>query len=56
MEAHDLVFTDRPRLHASKIATWGSHDITFSSHDEYRKQMKQISITELLSQRKVKSF
>ncbi|CAN1145075.1 Desmethyl-deoxy-podophyllotoxin synthase [Linum perenne] len=56
MKTHDLVFADRPRLLASEIATWGSQDIAFSPHGEYWKQMKRISLTELLGPRKVKSF
>ncbi|CAN0923815.1 Desmethyl-deoxy-podophyllotoxin synthase [Linum grandiflorum] len=38
------------------IATWGSQDIAFSPHGDYWKQMKRISLTELLGPRKVKSF
>ncbi|CAN0923813.1 Desmethyl-deoxy-podophyllotoxin synthase [Linum grandiflorum] len=56
MKTHDLVFADRPRLLASEIATWGSQDIAFSPHGDYWKQMKRISLTELLGPRKVKSF
>ncbi|CAI0552337.1 unnamed protein product [Linum tenue] len=56
MKTHDLNFADRPRLLASEIATWGSQDIAFSPHGEYWKQMKRISLTELLGPRKTQSF
>ncbi|CAI0540403.1 unnamed protein product, partial [Linum tenue] len=56
LKTQDLNFADRLRLLAAEIATWGSLDIAFSPHGEYWKQMKRISLTELLGPRKTLSF
>ncbi|CAN1337025.1 Desmethyl-deoxy-podophyllotoxin synthase [Linum perenne] len=56
MKAHDNVFADRPRNLAVDIGTWGSKDIAFCPLGDYWKQMKRISITDLLGAKKVLSF
>ncbi|KAJ9185154.1 hypothetical protein P3X46_004815 [Hevea brasiliensis] len=56
MKTHDLIFAQRPELLASKIVTYGGQDIAFSPLGEYWKQMKRISLTELLGPKRVASF
>ncbi|WCJ28164.1 cytochrome P450 family 71 subfamily B polypeptide 35 [Euphorbia peplus] len=56
LKTHDLVFAQRPQLLASKIITYGGTDIAFSPLGEYWKQMKRISLTELLGPKRVESF
>ncbi|KAJ9180825.1 hypothetical protein P3X46_009027 [Hevea brasiliensis] len=46
MKTHDLIFAHRPELLASKIITYG----------EYCKQMKKVSLTELLGPKRVALF
>ncbi|KDP29297.1 hypothetical protein JCGZ_19400 [Jatropha curcas] len=56
MKTHDLVFADRPEILAAKIITYGGQDIAFSKLGEYWKQMKRISLMELLGPKTVQSF
>ncbi|CAL1386006.1 unnamed protein product [Linum trigynum] len=56
MKIHDHVFADRPRILAVDIGTWGSQDIAFCPLGDYWRQMKRISLTELLGARKVQVF
>nr|AYM55661.1 cytochrome p450 [Croton stellatopilosus] len=56
MKTHDIIFADRPEILASKIITYGGQDIAFSKLGEYWKQMKRISLTELLGPKTVQSF
>ncbi|CAN0890827.1 Premnaspirodiene oxygenase [Linum grandiflorum] len=56
MKTHDHVFADRPRNLAVDIGTWGSQDIAFCPLGDYWRQMKRISITDLLGAKKVQSF
>lgn len=56
MKTHDLIFAQRPEILASKIVTYGGLDIAFSPLGDYWKQMKRLSLTELLGPKRVASF
>ncbi|XP_065852757.1 premnaspirodiene oxygenase-like [Euphorbia lathyris] len=56
LKTHDLIFAQRPELLASKVLTYGGKDIAFSPLGEYWKQMKRLSLTELLGPKRVETF
>ncbi|WCJ28165.1 cytochrome P450 family 71 subfamily B polypeptide 23 [Euphorbia peplus] len=56
MKKHDLIFSQRPEILATKIITKGGMNIAFAPLGEYWKQMKKISLTELLGPKRVQSF
>ncbi|XP_026377948.1 cytochrome P450 71A9-like [Papaver somniferum] len=53
---HDIVFSGRPALYAAHKLLYGCTDITFSPYGEYWRTIRKLSISELLSPKRVASF
>ncbi|KAI3876587.1 hypothetical protein MKW92_015618, partial [Papaver armeniacum] len=53
---HDIVFSNRPAFHCVKKLSYGCTDIVFSPYGEYWREIRKISILELLSPKRVASF
>ncbi|XVF08814.1 hypothetical protein REPUB_Repub07fG0035800 [Reevesia pubescens] len=53
---HDIVFSSRPSTKAAKILFYGCTDVGFAPYGEYWRQVRKISVLELLSLRRVHSF
>ncbi|XP_015057944.1 cytochrome P450 71D7-like [Solanum pennellii] len=56
LKTHDLAFASRPKLLVTDIITYNSRDIAFSPYGDYWKQMRKISVMELLNAKNVRSF
>ncbi|PPD68716.1 hypothetical protein GOBAR_DD34402 [Gossypium barbadense] len=56
LKDHDVVFSDRPSSTATNILFYGCRDIGFAPYGEYWRQLKKLSVVELLSHRRVHSF
>ncbi|KAI3983399.1 hypothetical protein MKX01_013466, partial [Papaver californicum] len=55
-KSHDIVFSGRPALFATKKICYGCQDITFAPYGDYWREIRKISILELLSPKRVASF
>ncbi|KNA16981.1 hypothetical protein SOVF_084560 [Spinacia oleracea] len=53
---HDLIFSSRPGLYAAKRLSYEFHDITFAPYGEYWREVRKITILELLCMKRVNSF
>ncbi|XVF49795.1 hypothetical protein PTKIN_Ptkin04bG0044300 [Pterospermum kingtungense] len=53
---HDTIFSSRPSTTAANILLYGCTDVAFSPYGEYWRQVRKISVLELLSIRRVHSF
>ncbi|CAN1808771.1 Desmethyl-deoxy-podophyllotoxin synthase [Linum perenne] len=56
MKTHDLAFASRPFLLAPYVIYSGFKDIAFAPYGEYWRQMRKLSVLELLSVKRVLSF
>ncbi|XP_039138778.1 cytochrome P450 71A1-like [Dioscorea cayenensis subsp. rotundata] len=56
MKTHDLIFASRPSLKTAQVILYGCVDMVFSPYGEHWRQMRKISVTNLLSMKMVKSF
>ena len=56
MKTHDHIFASRPALKAARILHYGTRDMAFAPYGEYWRQMRKITVTNLLNMRKVQSF
>ncbi|CAN4113098.1 unnamed protein product [Withania somnifera] len=56
LKTHDLAFASRPVTMLGKIICYNSTDIAFSPYGDYWRQMRKLSVLELLSAKMVKSF
>ncbi|XP_024972065.1 cytochrome P450 71A6-like [Cynara cardunculus var. scolymus] len=56
LKTHDLEFCYRPKSSISHALSFGSKDIAFSPYGEYWRQIKSISMLQLLSTQRVRSF
>ncbi|KAH9652230.1 hypothetical protein KPL70_027011 [Citrus sinensis] len=56
MKSHDIVFVSRPHNLTTRIISYDSNDIAFSPYGDYRKQLRKICISELLSPKRVLSY
>lgn len=56
LKDHDITFSQRPFLLASRIMSYDSESIAFSPYGNYWRQMRKISKMELLSPSRVQSF
>ena len=56
MKTHDHIFASRPALKAARILHYGTRDIAWASYGEYWRQMRKITVTNLLNMRRVQSF
>lgn len=55
-KTHDINFAQRPPLLVSKIVAYDSTGIAFAPYGDYWRQLRKISMIELLSAKRVKSF
>ncbi|KAI3884728.1 hypothetical protein MKW92_039498 [Papaver armeniacum] len=53
---HDIVFSGRPALYSANKICYGCTDVTFAPYGEYWREIRKISISELLSPKRVASF
>ncbi|KAF5469938.1 hypothetical protein F2P56_010493 [Juglans regia] len=56
LHAHDTVFINRPTFLALEILSYGYSGIVFTPYGDYWRQMRKISVMELLSAKRVQSF
>ncbi|KAF9601886.1 hypothetical protein IFM89_023950 [Coptis chinensis] len=56
MKTHDVAFANRPFTTAAKIIFYGCTTITFSPYGEYWRHARKVSVTELLSIKRVEAF
>ncbi|KAL2932910.1 Cytochrome P450 71A9 [Bienertia sinuspersici] len=53
---HDLIFSSRPSLYSAKRLSYGCNDIAFAPYGEKWREVRKITILELLSAKRVNSF
>ena len=56
MQNHDEVFSGKPETTAANILLYSCQDIAFSPYGEFWKQLRRISVVELLSLKRVHQF
>nr|AKJ26122.1 CYP4 [Gentiana rigescens] len=56
MKTHDLVFADRPYSSVADRLLYSMKDIAMAPYGEYWRQLKSISVLQLLSNKKVEAF
>ncbi|KAJ8562235.1 hypothetical protein K7X08_011526 [Anisodus acutangulus] len=56
LKTHDLAFASRPQTMLGKFICYNCTDIAFSPYGDYWRQMRKLSVLELLSAKMVKSF
>ncbi|KAL8232505.1 hypothetical protein R6Q57_002283 [Mikania cordata] len=56
MKTDDLSFATRPKLLCAEIVGYNYTDIAFAPYGDYWRQMRKVSILELLSAKRVESF
>ena len=56
MKTHDIIFSNRPKNTVTKMLLYGCTDLGFSPYGEYWRQVRKISVLELLSLKRVQSF
>lgn len=55
-KTHDINFSQRPYLLASRILSYGSTSIGFSPYGNYWRQLRKICILEMLSAKRIQTF
>ncbi|KAL7161604.1 hypothetical protein ACSBR2_042134 [Camellia fascicularis] len=56
MKTHDLAFSSRPKTSIATRLIYNSKDVAFSPYGEYWRQVRNICVLHLLSNRRVQSF
>ncbi|XP_065864678.1 cytochrome P450 71D445 [Euphorbia lathyris] len=56
LKTHDVLFAQRPQMIVAKSVTYDFHDITFSPYGDYWRQLRKITMIELLAAKRVLSF
>ncbi|GFQ04618.1 cytochrome p450 71a6 [Phtheirospermum japonicum] len=56
MKNQDVIFSNRPKLSIPDRLMYGSTDVVFAPYGEYWRQVKSISVVQLLSNKRVQSF
>ncbi|KAJ0969286.1 hypothetical protein J5N97_022163 [Dioscorea zingiberensis] len=56
MKTHDLNFANRPHFKAADILLYGNLDMNFAPYGDHWRKMRKISVTNLLSARRVQSL
>ncbi|KAH7528360.1 phenylacetaldehyde oxime monooxygenase CYP71AN24 [Ziziphus jujuba] len=56
LKSHDIVFSNRPKTTAADILLYGCKDVGFAPYGEYWRQVRKISVLELLSVKRVNQF
>ena len=55
-KTNDITFSNRPKTTAANILFYGCKDVAFSPYGDYWRQIRKISVLELLSLKSVQSF
>jgi hypothetical protein len=55
-KTNDITFSNRPKTTAANILLYGCKDVAFSPYGDYWRQIRKISVIELLSLKSVQSF
>ncbi|KAI8021215.1 Cytochrome P450 71A4 [Camellia lanceoleosa] len=56
LKTHDLIFSNRPKSSITRRLFYGPTDVAFSPYGKYWKQIRSISVLQLLSNKRVQSF
>ena len=56
VKSHDIVFSNRPKTTAADIVLYGCKDVGFAPYGDYWRQVRKISVLELLSMKRVLQF
>ncbi|PNX96920.1 cytochrome p450 71a1-like protein, partial [Trifolium pratense] len=56
MKTHDFVFSDRPQRKIFDILLYGSKDMASCAYGEYWRQVRNLSVLHLLSNKRVRSY
>ncbi|KAL2465415.1 Cytochrome [Abeliophyllum distichum] len=56
MKDHDLIFSNRPKSSIADRLIYGSKDVGFSPYGELWRQLRSITVLQLLSNKRVQSF
>ncbi|XP_048490047.2 cytochrome P450 736A117 [Beta vulgaris subsp. vulgaris] len=56
MQTYDVIFSNRPKSRSASRIFYDCKDIAFSHYREYWRQLRSISVTQLLNSKKVQSF
>ncbi|WCJ37119.1 cytochrome P450 family 71 subfamily B polypeptide 23 [Euphorbia peplus] len=56
LKTHDVLFAQRPQMIVAKSVTYDFTDITFSPYGDYWRQLRKITMLELLAPKRVLSF
>ncbi|KAL9255342.1 Cytochrome P450 71A3-like protein [Drosera capensis] len=56
MKTHDIIFSNRPHLTIASKPLFNAKDVSLAPYGEYWRQMRTISILQLLSNRRVGTF
>ncbi|PRQ32140.1 putative premnaspirodiene oxygenase [Rosa chinensis] len=56
MKTHDIIFSSRPQILASRILAYGSTNIAFAPYGDYWRRLRKICMQELLSAKRVQSY
>ncbi|KAF3438790.1 hypothetical protein FNV43_RR21555 [Rhamnella rubrinervis] len=56
LKSHDSIFSNRPKTTANSILLYGCRDVGFSPYGEYWRQVRKVSVVELLSMKRVLQF
>ncbi|MED6134574.1 hypothetical protein PIB30_038211 [Stylosanthes scabra] len=56
LKTHDLNFSSRPPILASKIMSYGSKGLSFSPYGDYYRHLRKMCVLELLSSKRVQSL
>ncbi|KAL2465410.1 Cytochrome [Abeliophyllum distichum] len=56
MKDYDLIFSNRPKSSIAERLMYGSKDVAFAPYGEFWRQLRSVSVLQLLSNKRVQSF